>query len=311
MRKNLSVDFKREIAGKQHFKCANRPGSNLRGLQNYQCPLWKMSTDRGSFDQAGYNINHIVEFSVSKDDSKSNLQALCPSCHACKTQRFQTSRKNIGGSKTAKKNVKKRYGPCKDRNRTFGRANSKNNIIDIVPFGTDGLDSLTSQEIKSIFGDKNGIIIGLLKHINFNPDKNVHHNIFFSHIKNGFVRIYTDHWEDLHIADALSTIIAHKLADAKNLFHRVKQHCVPEKIASIQKLLNKITYRTEARRVKIFLSNSKENVWETYKLTQYQWTESKTDESELGADDWDFEAIDADIQKPIKKSTKKTITSDE
>jgi hypothetical protein len=35
-------------------------------------------------------------------------------------------------------------------------------------------------------------------------------------------------------------------------------------IASIQRSINKITYRTEAGRVKVFMSDSKENVRETY-----------------------------------------------
>ena len=34
-----------------------------------------------------YQIDHKIPWAISKDDTISNLQALCPNCHAFKTQR--------------------------------------------------------------------------------------------------------------------------------------------------------------------------------------------------------------------------------
>ena len=79
------------IAARQYYKCANKPGKTMRGLDGYQCPLWKQTgEDVGSFDESGYDIDHIVEFAITADDSPNNLQALCKSCHIVKTRRFNS-----------------------------------------------------------------------------------------------------------------------------------------------------------------------------------------------------------------------------
>lgn len=80
---------KKSVAGKQHFKCANSPGSNITRIEDYECPLWKNHGEfRGCFDESGYDIDHIVEHSLTYNDSIKNLQALCKSCHSVKTKRF-------------------------------------------------------------------------------------------------------------------------------------------------------------------------------------------------------------------------------
>jgi hypothetical protein len=43
MSRKVTESLKKKVAGKQFFKCANKPGSNLKRLEDYQCPLWKIS----------------------------------------------------------------------------------------------------------------------------------------------------------------------------------------------------------------------------------------------------------------------------
>lgn len=88
--RKLSTIEKESIAGKQYYKCANKPESNLKGLENYQCPLWKnANTDtKGSFDESGYKIDHVTKHCLTKDDCDNNLQALCIACHSVKKERF-------------------------------------------------------------------------------------------------------------------------------------------------------------------------------------------------------------------------------
>src|SRR5437868_14377951 len=83
------------LLGSQYYKCKNKPGSNLKGLENYSCPLWKIDGEnRGSFDEAGYEIDHIEEFSISKNNNIKNLQALCLPCHNVKTKNFYANKSN-------------------------------------------------------------------------------------------------------------------------------------------------------------------------------------------------------------------------
>ena len=85
-KRKVSEALKKLIAGRQNFKCANFINSNI--ITNYNCPLWQNKTRNGNFGEEGYQIDHIVEHSISKDDKPENLQALCLSCHAVKTKRF-------------------------------------------------------------------------------------------------------------------------------------------------------------------------------------------------------------------------------
>ena len=90
--RHLSEAIKKKVAAKQHFRCANRPGVNIKGLNDYECLLWKSDDLKGSFDGSGYQIDHIEEFCISRNNDINNLQALCHNCHAYKTADFQMNR---------------------------------------------------------------------------------------------------------------------------------------------------------------------------------------------------------------------------
>jgi len=79
---------KEVILERQHDRCANKPGANLYRLGDFPCVLWE-STRNGVFTDAGYEIDHIVEFSLTHNNSIDNLQALCHGCHAYRTKDFQ------------------------------------------------------------------------------------------------------------------------------------------------------------------------------------------------------------------------------
>jgi len=74
------------VAGKQKFKCANNPDTIIKGLENFECHVWKLNN--GDFDESCYEIDHKIEHCLTHDDSGDNLQALCTACHAVKTKRF-------------------------------------------------------------------------------------------------------------------------------------------------------------------------------------------------------------------------------
>jgi len=78
------------VAGRKYYQCANKPGSNLRGLIDYACPFWNKKDNPGMFDESGYEIDHIEEQSIGGSDNIENLQALCLCCHRVKTIRFNS-----------------------------------------------------------------------------------------------------------------------------------------------------------------------------------------------------------------------------
>jgi hypothetical protein len=88
VRYEVSDCIKKQIAGKQHFKCANKPNVVLNKLEDYDCPMWDRKTDVGSFDESGYDIDHKTEYCLTKNNNINNLQALCKPCHIVKTRNF-------------------------------------------------------------------------------------------------------------------------------------------------------------------------------------------------------------------------------
>ena len=87
----LSRENREILLIKQKSKCANTPGSNLRNIGNYECRLWKHGD--GTFHEIErFEADHIVEYSLTKDNSISNMQLLCPSCHRVKTRNFSTNK---------------------------------------------------------------------------------------------------------------------------------------------------------------------------------------------------------------------------
>ena len=76
--RTVTEAIKKRVAGKQSYKCANKPGIIIKGIEGYICPLWNSSGEnRGSFDESGYQIDHIIEHCLTQNDNEDNLQALC------------------------------------------------------------------------------------------------------------------------------------------------------------------------------------------------------------------------------------------
>ena len=69
-REHLSDSIKKQIAGKQKYRCANNHDDDLKG---YKCPLWCSDDHNGNFDEAGYDIDHIEEYCITQDHGIDNL----------------------------------------------------------------------------------------------------------------------------------------------------------------------------------------------------------------------------------------------
>ena len=81
--RKVSETLKKQVAYEQQYKCSG-------------CPILLPSS---------YQIDHIVPHSISGDDSRQNLTALCPTCHANKTQE-ERSRILYYKKKVAESNTK-------------------------------------------------------------------------------------------------------------------------------------------------------------------------------------------------------------
>lgn len=70
------------VAGRQRFSCINKPGSNISGLKNYNCPMWNRKDSSGIFDESCYKIWNIMKNTKACDDDKpGDLRAVCICCY--------------------------------------------------------------------------------------------------------------------------------------------------------------------------------------------------------------------------------------
>jgi len=131
-KRTLTASQKKSVAGRQYYKCANKPGSNLLGLSDYLCPLWDRSDKdiKGCFDKSGYEIDHIEEFCITQNDDLDNLQALCRMCHSVKTSSFMQNRKK------SKKQSKKQSQSNSNRTQKRTLIDLTNENIKIVKIRT-------------------------------------------------------------------------------------------------------------------------------------------------------------------------------
>ena len=89
-RSKFSEFIEMRVAGRQRYHCANAPNLEINGLENYNCPMWakKEDKDKGCFDESGFEIDYIEQNGETQNDGEENLQALCLSCYAVKTNRL-------------------------------------------------------------------------------------------------------------------------------------------------------------------------------------------------------------------------------
>jgi len=77
-----------KLLEQQNNQCKNHPIQKAPGVpESYVCPQWKYNQGYLEKDESRYifDIDHINDFSESKDNSFENKQILCLYCHRMKT----------------------------------------------------------------------------------------------------------------------------------------------------------------------------------------------------------------------------------
>jgi len=93
VKRHVTSGTKKLVAGRQRYMCAAT-------VPGYVCPL-----SGTPFDEAGYEVDHILPLSDGGTNEASNLQALCLMCH-----RVKSNRASVGKSKKTASPKKKKEG---------------------------------------------------------------------------------------------------------------------------------------------------------------------------------------------------------
>ena len=95
----ITEKVKKSVLEFQNYKCANNSIHPALNLHDYKCLLW-ICYD-GTFDDSGFDFDHIDEHSITNDNSINNIQALCPNCHRVKTKKFMKNKKHFTSTQMA------------------------------------------------------------------------------------------------------------------------------------------------------------------------------------------------------------------
>lgn len=104
MNRHISDSTILKLLKKQDFKCNNNIEANLWGINDFKCPCWQLNN--GYLNPDLFEVDHVIEFAVKKDNSIDNLQILCVMCHTIKTKNFMKNKGDVCGTQIDKKCVR-------------------------------------------------------------------------------------------------------------------------------------------------------------------------------------------------------------
>ena len=174
--------------------------------------------------------------------SKTNKKVFDPKCKGC------------GKSYSRKDSLNRHMKICKgniNKNITKGNKNSKiinnnvtgnenniNNIetqnnkininnpvinptINLIFFGKDGIDSLTSDDFIKILKSHDNPYESIIKIINFDPNKPNHHNVYYPDMKATYGKVYENKkWVDKKINEIINSILDSKTDDLHEILKK-------------------------------------------------------------------------------------------
>ena len=230
-----TYDDKIKLLIKQQARCANKPGSNLYNIGDYECLLWKYKDqdNKGVFDDSGFEADHIVEYSICKDSSLSNLQLLCSNCHTVKTANFNKERRQISSipdDNTPDKNLKKNKSVNIKKNKSVNIKKNKSANI-------KKNKSVNIKKNKSVNIKKN-------KSVNIKKNKSVNNKDFSCHkCKNDFKDDYNLNRHLNNLTDCVTgkkkNIKQYKCEFCESEFTRSDGLLAHHKKCKIKKFVNK------------------------------------------------------------------------
>lgn len=150
-----------------------------------------------------------------------------------------------------------------DNSTTITNNNNNNNIsFNIYPCGKDGIDCLSLDEKIQVLVSKIGIIIELIKLVNFDPNKPEHHNMYMDDVKSGYLHAFSgEKWEIKRSKGFIYNLIDTKKEDIKKILDEMKIFLYENDIQKIENEINKIRIE-DPKLMKILISYIKATMCE-------------------------------------------------
>ena len=154
---------------------------------------------------------------VSRDSWDKTLRPFgCDTCNATFTKKYNLDRhiENIHAKIDNKNSVDKYV------------ANKNDTIIhhDTIPFGMDGISTLSLSEQCEVFGHGTNSIESILLKINLNENKPTHHNVCISSLSKGYGFIFNgSEWVSETINTIMTTILVSKERDLNLIYENIRE----------------------------------------------------------------------------------------
>lgn len=176
--------------------------NNNKPYMSYQCDKCKKTFDRKSNYQT--HLNRI--FPCVSSGSKTSK----PRCQYCKGffSNSYSIRRHINNNQ------------CSElKNLHHNDEDDEDHDITVATYEYDSIKDINLSDLEEVFNDDQGIIIGLLRVVNFNKNKPKHHNIYYSNIKSNICRVFSHKWE----ANKIDIVMLRVLCAKINLLIEIKR----------------------------------------------------------------------------------------
>ncbi len=157
--------------------------------------------------------------------------------------------------------------------------------VNLIVFGKDGIDSLTSKELFEMLRSDNNFYESLISMVNFNPDKPQHHNVYYSDMKAAYGKVYENKkWVDKKINEIINTLLDSKTEDLNEIIDEYGDCLSENSRKKIKETIENTDYSKPDRRKKLIsylkpiLYNNRDMIIKTRKIFENNNTSPSLDD---------------------------------
>jgi hypothetical protein len=183
--------------------------------------------------------------------------------------------------------------------------NSPINVVNLIVFGKDGIQNITSNELFEMLSSNNNCYESLISMVNFNPNKPQHHNVYYNDLKSSYGVVYENNkWVTKKIDEIVNLLLDAKTEDLNDIIGEYGDFLNKKSRQKIKETIENADYSKPDCRKKLIsylkpiLFNNKDMIIKTRKKNEM------IQKIDNGIDDDNDDFVNIDELPKVKKTKK-------
>lgn len=221
-------------------------------------------------NKLGYDRHNLRTTNCTATD---NSKFVCKNCNKAFCRK-DSLRRHYTVCQIHKEEINTNNNATGTQNVNNGDHNNINNItINLMPFGQDGITSLSTLDRLAIFSSNKNPMEEITLKVNLNPDKPEHHNVGIPDMHSGYGIIYDGkEWLDERINNIIDVLLTSKEKDLSTIYNQLKnitdKNFQKENDISMENLRNIIypTNKKDKQSKKLLVAHLKKHLYNKRKF---------------------------------------------